>query len=149
MASSRPDAFADDLSIMKALLQEFSKKEELELIAGIENDVSEVHQACGAREAEVKAVIRGADRAALQHARASPRAIGAVVRAGRARRACGDGRASNLPLCRAELSRQVEESQAKSAYPYAEDAHQQLVAQLQATLRDASAAIEQLMAGTR
>lgn len=59
MATMKQDVFADDLSVMKALFQEFSRKEEFDLINSVEQDVQDIYQVCNAREADVKAIIKG------------------------------------------------------------------------------------------
>jgi hypothetical protein len=53
------EMFANEASVMKALFQDYSKKDDYEAVAAVDRDVIEVQQLCSQRQADVKAVLRG------------------------------------------------------------------------------------------
>lgn len=59
MALGKPDPFAEDLSLIKALYLEFSKKDEFDLIAAVDQDVQDILRISSAREADARAIIKG------------------------------------------------------------------------------------------
>lgn len=56
---ARADAFANEASVMKALFQEYSKRDDLDAVAGVDRDLQEVLALCSQREADARTILRG------------------------------------------------------------------------------------------
>lgn len=61
----KEDPFADDLPIIKALYQEYCKKEEFDVIASVEQDVQDIIHISSLREADVRAIVKGKEQFSL------------------------------------------------------------------------------------
>lgn len=91
---------------MKALFQEYSKRDDLDAVAAVDRDLQEVLALCSQREADARAILR-------------------------------------------ELTRQVQDLEAASAYPHREGMHAERVAALQAEVGSARRMVEQLSSDSR
>ena len=147
------EMFANETSVMKALFQDYSKRDDFEAVAAVDRDVVEVQQLCTQREADVKTVLRGT--------RPGPTAATVRIHIYRLTRACvymlqkvlthmfAAGMCFPGVWCIAELSQLVQELEASSAYPHRAGEHSERVALLQAEINSARRAVEQLTAESR
>ncbi|KAG2499045.1 hypothetical protein HYH03_003230 [Edaphochlamys debaryana] len=52
------ELFADEVQVMKALFQDYSKRTDCEAVATVEQDVSDICEVCSSREADARATIK-------------------------------------------------------------------------------------------
>ncbi|GFR43732.1 hypothetical protein Agub_g4843 [Astrephomene gubernaculifera] len=104
---ARPnEMFASEVQVMKALFQDFSKRNDIDAVAAVDQDVQDIGVTCSAREADIRQIIK-------------------------------------------ELSKEVQELEAKAAYPNREGQHLDRVVQLKRAIDIAKGLAEEMSSETR